>query len=102
MLFRRLYWITEQVEDSGASRVTGVYTSIQDLVHHGLNWCEDMQGRNLRLTLVKPDTFNKPLGSWSSPSFEGLATDIRSFIETHEYSEEETQLLTDELQKFIG
>lgn len=101
-MFRRLYWIAEQVDDSGASRVTGVYTSIQDLVHHGLNWCEEMQGRNLRLTLVKPDTFNKPLGSWISPSFDGLATDIRSFIETHEYSEEETQLLRDELQKFIG
>ena len=100
-MFRRLYWITEQVEDSGKSRVTGVYTSIQDLVHNGLHWCEDLQGQNYRLTLVKPDTFNKPLGVWSSPHFDGLADDIRNFVETHEYSEEETQLLTTELHNFI-
>lgn len=101
-MFRRLYWIAEQVDDAGQSRVTGVYTSIQDLVHQGLNWSEASAGRTLRLSLVKPDTFDTPFGTWSSPSFEGLATDIRAFVNSQEYSEEETAMLMEALHGFVA
>lgn len=101
-MFRRLYWIAEQVGNDGRSRTTGVYTSIQDLVHHGLGWCEDIDGCNLRLTLVKPDVFNKPLGTWMSPAFDGLESDIRGFVASQEYSEEEVNLLITSLRNFAG
>lgn len=102
MIFRRLYWIAEQVDEAGKSRVTGVYTSIQDLVNHGLHWCEGEESCNLRLTIVKPDTFNKPLGSWTSPTFEGLAEDIKQFVSTQEYTDEETAMLQKALHTFVG
>lgn len=101
-MFRRLYWIAEQIDTDGKSRVTGVFTSIQDLVHNGLKWCDEVEGRNLRLTLMKPDTFNRPFGSWTSPAFDGLADQIKSFVDSHEYTEEETALLKTELANFIG
>lgn len=101
-MFRRLYWIAEQIEDNGQSRVTGIYTSIQDLVHNGLHWCEDMSGRTLRLTLVKPDTFNIPLGTWTSPDFDGLVDELKGFVSRQEYTDEETAMLTSALGSFIG
>jgi len=101
-MFRRLYWIAEQVGSDGTSRITGVYTSIQDLVHNGLQWCDDIEGCNLRLTLVKPDTFNKPLGTWSSPGFDGLKDDLQGYIASQEYTEEETKMLTSALHTFAG
>jgi hypothetical protein len=103
MKFRRLYWVAEQIEPQGMSRVTGVYTSIQDLIHKGLHWCnEDAKGSIFRLTLVKPDSFNCPLGVWDSPDFEGLEKGLEQFVETNEYSREECLLLQQELRSFVG
>ncbi len=48
MMFRRLYWVVEEVDTSGRSQVTGVYTSIQDLIKHGLSGVD--AGNEIRLT----------------------------------------------------
>jgi hypothetical protein len=101
-MFRRLYWIAEQVDNEGRSRVTGVYTSIQDLVHRGLHWCEDLPGRTLRLTIIKPDTFNTPLGTWTSPDFDGLVDEMKGYVSRQEYTEEETAMLASALDSFIS
>ncbi len=94
-MFRRLYWIIEQVSANGASIVTGVYTSIPDLLHKGLQGCE--KGQTLRITLVKPDTFNAPLGQWSGPGYADIAQDLKAFVDTHEITEEEVLNLTSAL-----
>jgi hypothetical protein len=84
------------------SRVTGVYTSIPDLVHKGLRWSDEINGHGLKLTLVKPDTFDKPLGCWNGPEFPGMIDDLRAFIESHEISEEECNTLSSSLYEFVA
>ena len=101
-MFRRLYWIVEQVSGEGKSRVTGVYTSIPDLVGRGLNWSDEVHGRGLRLTLVKPDTFDKPLGSWTGPEFPGMVEDLRAFVASHEITEEELNTLSTAMFAFAA
>jgi len=101
-MFRRLYWVAEQINGKGGSKVTGVYTSIQDLIHKGLHWCdENGKGNRLRLTLVKPDSFNSPFGIWESPDFNGLMESLQTFVDTHEYTMEECVDLRNELEHFI-
>jgi hypothetical protein len=103
MKFRRLYWVAEQIERDGKSKVTGVYTSIQDLIQRGLRWCDEDRSESSRfvLTLVKPDSFNCPFGEWTSPEFGGLIEALQQFVETNEYTQEEIYLLQEELEKFV-
>jgi hypothetical protein len=98
MKFRKLYWVTEHIDTEGQSRVTGVYTSIPDLIRHGLNW-QTPGGGSLRLTLTKLDSEKEPLGSWCSPSFNGLEERLQEFVETDEFSSEQCQRLVDELHR---
>lgn len=95
MMFRKLYWVTEQVDTAGRSRVTGVYTSIPDLIRKGLH----TQGRTsaLRLTLAKLDSEQEPLGSWTSPRYEGLDRCLDEFVLTDEFSKEQCNALLDAL-----
>ncbi len=97
MMFRRLYWVVEEVEGTGQSQVTGVYTSIQDLIKHGLG-CVDV-GNEIRLTLTKLDSSKPPLGCWSSPRFDSLEGDMRPYIETDEFTEDQCKALCDELHR---
>lgn len=82
-MFRRLYWVSEQVNQDGTSSVIGVYTSIPDLVRYGLRF---PQNGNLRLTLTKLDSSNEPLGCWLSPDFNGLESAMVPYIQTEEFS----------------
>jgi len=100
MMFRRLYWVTEQVQRGGTSQVTGVYTSIPDLIHRGLRWIGDHKGCEFRLTLVKLDCEREPLGSWQSPDFSDLGPSLDQFIETDEFSADQCAALQHELQRF--
>lgn len=101
MMFRRLYWVAEQVEKDGSSKVTGVFTSIQDLVHTGLQWCSNGKvPKGYRLTLMKPDSFNCPLGVFESPRFEGLDEALTELVQGNEYSSEEAANLRSELDSF--
>ncbi|MEQ1822488.1 MAG: hypothetical protein ABL949_08260 [Fimbriimonadaceae bacterium] len=101
-MFRRLYWIAEQLNADGSSRVTGIYTSIQDLCHNGLQWSSNCNTKIIRLTLMKPDVFDQPLGSWVSPGFGEIATDIQAFVESNEYTEEEVKMLLSSISGFVA
>jgi hypothetical protein len=100
MMFRRLYWVVEEVEKTGRSQVTGVYTSIQDLIKHGLS-CVDA-GNEIRLTLTKLDSSKPPLGVWSSPRFEGLEADMEEYVRTDEFTVEQCKWLSDELHRMYS
>jgi hypothetical protein len=101
MMFRKLYWVTEQVEPNGSSQVTGVYTSIPDLIRHGLRWTDQNSGGEFRLTLTKLDCVKSPLGSWTSPAFEGLEDALQEFVRTDEFSQDQCKSLVGELENFV-
>ena len=96
-MFRRLYWVVEEVDKTGRSQVSGVYTSIQDLIKFGLG-CVD-NGNEIRLTLTKLDSSKPPLGVWASPRFDNLEADMQEYIQTDEFSEEQCKSLCDELHR---
>lgn len=98
-MFRRLYWVTEEIAEDGASRVTGVYTSVPDLIRHGLRWTGSPK-KTFRLSLVKLDCNNDPLGCFESPRYEGLEERLQDFVKTNEFSVEECQSLADALREF--
>jgi len=97
MMFRRLYWVTEQVDSLGNSRILGVYTSIPELIRHGLNG-DEIKGR-LRLTLTKLDSDKGLFGTWSEPQFHGLAERLNDFVQTDEFSPEHCQMLLEALKR---
>ncbi|MCH7904820.1 MAG: hypothetical protein IH944_09675 [Armatimonadetes bacterium] len=102
MKFRKLYWVTEQIDGQGRSEVVGVYTSIPDLVEIGLRWDDGLSKRvGYRLSLVKLDSKKKPLGAWQSPDFASLADDLEEFINTKEFSRSECERLVQELSGLI-
>ncbi len=95
-MFRRLYWVSEQVFTDGTSKVNGVYTSIPDLIRYGLQYAE---GGHLRLTLTKLDSSSEPLGTWVSPQFDGLETAMDQYVRTEEFSSEQVKSLVASLTK---
>ena len=101
MMFRRLYWVAEQVDKDGRSKVTGVYTSIQDLIQKGLHWCDGNEASDFRLTLVKPDSFNCPLGVWNRKDLGDLQNSLQEFVGTNEYTQEECMMLQNALDGFM-
>lgn len=94
-MFRRLYWVTEFVQADGLSRVAGVYTSIPDLVRHGLSRRDD---GSLRITLTKLDSEKEPFGTWSAPEFAGLEDACQQFVRTEEFSVDEVKNLVNALR----
>jgi hypothetical protein len=98
-MFRKLYWVTEQVKSDGSSRVTGVYTSIPNLVKEGLA-CNDRGC--LRLTLTKLDSESGPLGNWSGPDFEGLDPTLEDCVKSDDFSAEQSQSLVAALREGVG
>lgn len=102
MTFRRIYWVTEQLAENNVSCVTGVYTSIPDLLQEGLRWAEGCDHKaGIRLSLVKLDDFNMPLGTWSSPDFKGLSSDLQPYVKTEEFNGMDVETLEQELKKFF-
>lgn len=102
MMFRKIYWVTEQCSEDG-SRVTGVYTSIPDLIRSGLRWIDSPSKEvQFRLTLVKLDSDKGPLGEWVSPQFNGLVDDLHAFVKTDEIRIEEIQRLDEALDLFMS
>lgn len=93
MPFRRIYWITEHVDADGSTRASGVYTSVYDLVERGL----PRHGQGLRLTLVKVDSDGDPLGSYASPTFDGLAEDLLGYAATDEVTADQRKGLLEAL-----
>ncbi len=95
-MFRKLYWVTEQVKPDGSSQVTGVFTSIPNLVKEGFA-CNHLA--TMRLTLTKLDCQGGALGVWMGPSFAGLQDRLPEFIQTDEFSPEHCESLVDALGK---
>lgn len=93
MMFRKLYWVTENLTAEGRSEVKGVYTSIPDLIRYGIA----DSPRNVRLTLAKLDSAKEPLGRWEGPDFDGLREALQTYIGTDEFSEEECVRLVNQL-----
>ena len=96
--FRKIYWVTEQVNAIGQSAVTGVYTSIPDLVDHGLHLCDGVAHRDaFRLSLVELDRCGA-LGAWTSPGFDGVKEDLMAFVATAELVEQDVESLAGALE----
>lgn len=93
-MFRKLYWVTEQVKPDGSSHVTGVFTSIPNLVKEGLA-CNHI--RTMRLTLTKLDCVRGALGTWMGPEFTGLSNGLIEFIQSEEFSPEHCESLVEAL-----
>ena len=99
MMFRKLYWVTEQVDPLGTSCIAGVYTSIPDLLKNGLY---DLPlGCRLRLTLTKLDTDQPPFGTWTEPEFTSLPALLSRLVVTEEFSPEHCHMLLDALDKRV-
>lgn len=92
MTFRIIYWVVEQL-DASSSRVTGVYTSIHDLIDIGLGGTD----KNVRLSLFKLDSPAGKLGEWKGPDFDGLRSDLEQFIASGEFTIEQCNALADHL-----
>jgi hypothetical protein len=93
-MFRKLYWVTEQIQSDGKSQVTGVFTSIPNLVKEGFA-CNELT--TLRLSLTKLDSETGPLGTWTGPDFDGLTERLGDFVRTDEFSAEQCDSLTSAL-----
>lgn len=103
MKFRKLYWVTEQLDANGGSEVIGVYTSIFDLRSKGLRWDADTEKKaGFRINLVKLDSTYKPFGTWSSPGFEGLTEGLQHFIDTGEFDAPSCEQLVTDLATFFN
>lgn len=102
MKFRKIYWVTEQTGDHGKSQVTGVYTSMHDLTTRGLQWMDgvEVQG-GFRLTLVQLDSNKRPLGSWDSPDFSGLESDLQEYVASDEMNSQEIEQFAADLRAFF-
>lgn len=99
MKFRKLYWVTEQVASDGKSEVAAVFTSIQDLTDSGVHWIEDIDKKSaFRLTLVKLDSKQKPLGTWTSPDYPGIEDDLAEYVKTDEISSIQVEELVAKLR----
>jgi hypothetical protein len=99
MRFRRIYWVTEQFDADGKSEVTGVFTSIPDLIDTGLgvrSVCAKQAG--FRVSLCELDSGSKPILSMSSPDFAGFEDQVRPVMQTGEISHEEYNSLADALR----
>ena len=99
MRFRRIYWVTEQLGHDGSSEVTGVFTSIPDLVDTGLG-IRNASAKNagFRVTLCELDSGLEPLMRFESPTFEGFEENVQAIIQTGEMSLEEYNTLLEALR----
>lgn len=93
MMFRKLYWVTEQFSDANQSKVTGVYTSIPDLIERGLRTVGSEGAKGFRISLAKLDCKDDVLGRWEIPGSETIGFDLQRFVDTGEMSTEEVDSL---------
>ncbi|MFN7172593.1 MAG: hypothetical protein ACK4P3_07405 [Fimbriimonadaceae bacterium] len=99
MVFRRIYWVTEQLDDEGRSAITGIYTSIPDLLHIGMRMVEDMPHQaGFRLSLVQLDQQRGAHGIWTEETWSDIASDLSPYIRTGEFTEEQCLMLQAALQ----
>lgn len=88
-MFRKLYWVVEEDNGQGFG-ISGVYTSIPDLIETGL------QAPTFRLTLTPLDKRNAPVGTWTT--FSELESDLSPLVQNGEIRSEEMTHLVQALQ----
>lgn len=99
MRFRRIYWVTEQIDSDGMSHVTGVFTSVHDLVENGvgLRDISDKQS-GYRISLVELDSKEMPLCVFCSPDFGDVESALQPFVESGEMTAEEVARIREALK----
>ncbi|HWD41087.1 MAG TPA: hypothetical protein VG944_19725 [Fimbriimonas sp.] len=97
-MFRKLYWVTEEVSPLGSSHVLGVFTSIPNLLKGGMPVDPDLS--RFRLTLTKLDCEQGPLASWTGSMFHRLGADLVQFVATEEISEEQRLALAQAIEGY--
>jgi hypothetical protein len=103
MKFRRLYWAVEQTASNGASTLTGVYTSIPDLIEIGMKWADGIPHRDgFRVSLVQLDVCGAPLGRWTSPEFANMKEELAAFVTSDDFNPQECEGLVDQLRAFCS
>jgi hypothetical protein len=99
MKFRRIYWVTEQLDEEGRSDVTGVYTSIPDLVEIGLGIQDYSPCRKtVRLSLCELDAAKPPLVSVLWDEYDQLESLLKPFVDDGEMTHEDVVTLVDALK----
>lgn len=102
-MFRKLYWVTEQLNADGHSQVVGCYTSIFDLVDKGLRWDDEVAHRDgFRVNLVKLDSGKRALGTWNGPEFSGMEDALQTYVGTGEMTAQEVENLAQSARKFCA
>lgn len=102
MMFRKLYWVVEHVDSHGHSSVSGVFTSIPDLIRSGLRYIPGENRDQLRFSLCKLDSPLPPLGCWDSANFSTLEADLQAYVATEEFSAEQVARFVDTLREIAG
>jgi hypothetical protein len=103
MVFRRIYWVTEQLDTEGRSAITGIYTSIPDLLHLGIKMVEDVpQQAGFRLSLVQLDKQCGAHGIWTEENWDEIVSDLSPYIQTGEFTEEQCSMLHAALQSMFS
>ncbi|MER3495727.1 MAG: hypothetical protein C4320_02235 [Armatimonadota bacterium] len=88
-MFRKLYWVSEEIDENGKSHVSGVFTSIPNLLQKGF----PAKSESLRLNLCKLDACCSPLLTWEAGSFDQVSEQLKPFVETEEFSPEHVAML---------
>ena len=96
MRFRRIYWVTEQFEEGGDSRVVGVYTSIPDLIEIGLPLIKG-KAAGFRVSLYELDSDAPAIASFSSDDLSGVGAAMHPLVTGGEFTHEEAKALEDSL-----
>lgn len=89
MTFRKLYWAVEILNGNQGCHLQGVYTSTHDLCDIGFKAVPE--GTRIRLSLVKLDSANAALGTWTFDEIDQMGTDLQAFVETKEFTGPEVQ-----------
>jgi hypothetical protein len=100
MMFRKLYWITEEFAGDGTSRATGVYTSVPDLIDKGLRRLSGSAGDGFRVSLCQLDSDRDLLRRWNVPTASSISGDLDDFVKSGELSIEESNALAEALSNF--
>ena len=95
MRFRRVYWVTEKLGDSGSSNVSGVCTSVHDLIEYGI----PKHNGVFRLNLCELDSSGDCLLTFKSDDGSSLSDTLKPFLDSGELSLEEVIRLSEALKK---
>jgi hypothetical protein len=95
MLFRKLYWVAEDLLPSGAASLRGVFTSVPNLIRLGIP--DRLDPSRFRLTLTRLDSTDGVVARWSGPDFDHLSQDLAPFVVEEDFTEEQRRNLVERI-----